>query len=177
MDARLSAGTASIHGEGNGGFAGSINYSGAGRLRAERLRQLVHRHRPQGQCHRCPLGAGPHREDRRLRLPRHSRDRREIQGHRSRVLRRGRQAFLLQQLLQRRAAGPDGSAALPGRLRRHHRRRTGWFLHSYSCVVHLGSAGRRDRSGQLHPSQQIFSHRSRGCGCLRRARRRKGRRD
>ena len=35
-----------IHGEGNGGFAGSINYTALARFRVERLCQFVHRHRP-----------------------------------------------------------------------------------------------------------------------------------
>ena len=62
------------------------------------------------------------RQGDRLRLPRHSRRDRGGKGGDRRLLRRPAALRLLQRLLERRPSGPDGSAALPGRLRRRDRR-------------------------------------------------------
>ena len=61
----------------------------------------------------------------RLRPSRYARDGRRGQGPHCRLLPAATGACLLQRLLQRRSPGADGSAALPRRLRRRDRRRSG----------------------------------------------------
>ena len=124
-------------GVGNGGFAGSIAYASSA-LRASNIpglrEALVAGYAAsstdtghQGRRRR-EMGDGTSRKDRRFRLSRRSRNGREVQGDHPRVLWRRSQAFLLRRLLEWRASGPDGSTAIPSRLRRPHRWRTGWFL-------------------------------------------------
>src|ERR1700722_13594768 len=59
------------------------------------------------------MGVWTSGQNRRFRLSRHSRNGREVKGDRRGVLRRQAQAFLLRQLLDWRASGPDGSTAIP----------------------------------------------------------------
>ncbi len=75
------------HGEGNGGFAGSINYSALAGSVLNGYASSSTDTATSGR-HRRALGAGTYREDRGLRLSRHSRDRGEIQGPDRRLLRR-----------------------------------------------------------------------------------------
>ena len=107
-------------GVGNGAFAGSIEYVGEGGSLASALKagyaasstDTGHH----ADWHRRSLGARTSREGRRLRLSRHSRNGGEGQGHHPRLLWRTREAFVFQQLFQRRPSGPDGSTAISRRL-------------------------------------------------------------
>ena len=89
-----------------------FRYPALGDGRRGRLRDGGDRHRPRRQ--HGELRAGTSREDDRLRLPRRARDDRGRQGDHRRVLRQRAGAVLLERLLDRRAAGADGSAgAIP----------------------------------------------------------------
>src|SRR4029450_9163560 len=71
------------------------------------------------------LGDWSSREDDRLRVSRHARDDAEVQADRQGVLRAQPSVLVFQGMLDRRPYGVDGGAALPGRLRWHHRRVAG----------------------------------------------------
>ncbi len=78
---------------------------------------------------------------------------------------------LLERLLHRRPARPEGSAEISRRLRRHHRRRAG----ESNRAGTVGGIGRTERSRRLHPARQVSRDppgRDRG---LRRERRRQRR--
>ena len=129
---------------GGGGFVGRIENQ-AQRVRQCRLRDGRHRHRPSGRRARRELGAQQPRAPGQLRLPRRAPHRRSGEGDHAQLLRSERDAVVLLRLLQRRAAGADGSAALPRRLRRHRRRRAGLRLHRDRCAVHQGHPAPRSR--------------------------------
>ena len=130
-------------GIGNGGFAGSIQYS----LMAAAL-QNGYASSSTDTGHKGPAtegdwGSRPLRKDRGLCLSSDSRDSREVQVSDARLLWPQPQTFLFRRMLERRKAGADGSAALPGRLGRDHRRRSGEFLDSQLRGIRVGRAGAR----------------------------------
>ena len=96
--------------QGIGGLGGTIGNLDDGP--GPRLRLGVDRHRPRRR--RSDLGQQSRQGD-RLRPSRHARHRRGGQGARPRRSTASRRARLLQRLLERRAAGDDGSAALSRR--------------------------------------------------------------
>ena len=113
------------------------------------------------QRRRRRLGTGTPGENRGLRASRHPRDDRESKARRQCLLWKRSEAFVLRQLLERGPAGPDGSAALPRRLRRHHRRRARERLHQHPHGLCLEHADDARRSGELHPRSQAQGHRNR----------------
>ncbi len=95
----------------------------------------------QGAHHGGEVGAQQHRAAVELRPSRGASRRRSLEGNHSPSLRRAGVAVVLQRLLERRPPGADGSAALPGRLRRHRLRRPGLRLHRPRRAVHQGHPG------------------------------------
>ena len=131
-----------FQGVGNGGFGGSINYGGL----ADAVRHgyagasTDTGHHANATDATWALGASG--EDRRFRISRHPRDRRQSQGIiRALSMATAPQPFLFQLLLERRPPGSHGSPALPGRLRRHHRRRARQLLDA--SADHRGRGLRR----------------------------------
>ena len=84
------------------------------------------------------------------------------EGDRQRVLRQRAEVLVLERMLCWRAAGDEGSADVPGRLRRHHRR---------ARPVSIGRVGRRRPSGsprRCRTSRRASPRRRRRC-CTRRS--------
>ena len=168
-----------VQGAGNGGFAGAMNLRIMARAVAKGYATAATDtgHRADGTDASWALGSP--REGRRLRVPGHPRDDGRRQGDRGRVLRPAGAARVFPRLLERRSAGPDGSAALPGRLRRHHRGRARQRLHASPRPGRLEPAGHGSRSRRLHPGLQGAGHRGGHARAMRRqgrSRRRRGRR-
>ncbi len=157
----------------------SHRQSGAVR-RQRRLCDGRYRHRSQRRRHRRELGAEQRGAPDQLRLSRGAPHRGDVEGDHPQLLRRPPDARVLLRLLERRASGADGSAALSRRLRRHRRRRAGGRLHRHRRAVHQGRA--RAVSGSEEPHAAALARDDAGGGgadseYVRRARRREGRRD
>ena len=106
-----------------------------------RLRDRLDQRRPRRRRHRRAVGGPDRAAADRLRLSRRARRRRGGEGDPGRLLRPRADQVLLPGLLRRRPRGVDGGAALPGRLRRHHRRRAG----ATRCSSRRSSSPRRSR--------------------------------
>ena len=159
---------------GNGGWAGTISYAAMAEALKRGYATSVDRHRPRRR--RRQLRARPSGEAHRLRLPLRARDDRQGEGdRRSPTTAARRNGLVLERLLDRRTAGARRSAALPGRLRRHHRGRVGEPAHVSQCVAALDRAGDAEGPGELHPAGEVPGDPSGRPRRVRCARRREGR--
>ena len=95
-----------FQGQGNGGFAGEIDYEGSRPLSRQRLRHRRHRHRPLRRWHRRALGSASSGKDHRLRLARHSPDDRAGQSGPRRLLRRACRSTAISPVAPTAAAKP-----------------------------------------------------------------------
>ena len=108
---------------GNGAFNGAIAYPGDDDRACQGLCHELHRHRP---CRRQrKLRARTPGEADRFRMARGPRDDGGVEEDHRRLLRRRPEVLVLERLLRRWTSGDEGGATLPGRFRRHHRRRAG----------------------------------------------------
>ena len=118
---------------------------------APRLRDREHRHRTRRRRHE--VRPGPSGENRRLGAPRGARHDGGVEVDRPRSHRPLPRARLLQRLLERWSSGVVRGAALPRRLRRHHRRRSGAQPHPPDVRLpafvdrHAPERRRADRAG------------------------------
>ena len=132
-----------ISGRGQRRLVGRDQLRGLAQALQRGLCRQFHRHRPLRRQRQ--LRAGPSGKADRLRLPLGARDDRRGEGDHRGFLRQRPAPFLLERMLGRRQAGLEGSAALSGRFRRHHRRRPGRQLDRPRGAVDLGGAGRAQR--------------------------------
>ncbi len=125
----------------------------AGDRHPARLRDVQHGHRPRQQgLGGLLMGAWSSGSCRRLRPSRAPRDDRERQDPDEDALCHRADAFLLRRLLEGRAAGTDGGAALSCGLRRPRGGRTGAERHPLvSGRTSVGRACHRQGSRELHP--------------------------
>ena len=107
---------------GNGAFSGAIAYPAMGRALARGYAAASTDTGHVGNTASFALGH-PGKTD-RFRLAGGSRDDRRLEDDRGRAFRHRAEVLLLERLFRRRPAGDGRSPALPGGLRRHHRRRT-----------------------------------------------------
>ena len=133
---------------GGGGFVVGHRQPGA-RFGQRRLRHGRHRHRPPGRSDQRQLGAQRSRAAVELRPPRGAPQLPKCRRRSSAAITARTNAVVLQRLLERRAAGADGSATLSRRLRRHRRRRARVRLPRDRRAVHQGYAGRVPQPGRL----------------------------
>ena len=99
---------------GNGGWAGTISYPAMAAALPRGLRDGVHRHRPRGrQRARSPIGHPEKIVDFAYRAVHEMTV--QVEGAHRRVLRPRPAALVLERLLDRRPAGPDGGAAVSRR--------------------------------------------------------------
>ena len=147
----------------------------ARRRAAPRLCRGLDRHRSHGYGRQ--LRDGPSGEADRFRLSLGPRNRGAGQGDGRGALRRAAAAVVFQRLLRRRPDVLHGSAALPGRLRRHHRGRARLQPDRRGVSDARHGAGDTRQPGQLHPRRQVSSAAPGGARRLRCARRAEGRPD
>ena len=127
--------------------------SGVGHCRQGRLCGCGHRHRPR----RRQRGFRPRasRKARGLRVSRDPRDDGDGENDRDRTLRYASVAGVLQFVLDGRAPGPDRSAALSRRLRRHRRWRPVLGSDAAVCRARLAEHLRQPLAGGRHPGEQV----------------------
>ena len=159
---------------GNGGFAGTIGYRALATALAAGYAAAS-----TDTGHTGPAANTFANEDAdaRLRLSGDPRDGRGRQARRRSLLRRARRRLcVLQRLLDRRPPGADRGAALSRRLQRHRRRRAGDLHHRSRRSARSGST-RPSRSARVRfRKEKLPLIHDGGADCVRRARRRGGRR-
>ena len=136
------------------GLGGHGQLSGDGDGARGRVRHGEHGHGPcrrQRELHRRSSGKAD-----RLRRAGRARNDRRGQGRGRRVLRPCAEGVLFQRVLDRRTPGADGSPALPGRLRRHHRRRARQLRQAADLRPDLAVAGYTQGCGE-HVDARVVS--------------------